>query len=191
VFVIRPGRRRDVRRCRRCPATLAEPDPSRYCAEHAPRCRHCGVLLRPEVLYPLTVRRSVRHCPPCRAARERTKQERARRPLSYQGVVTAELLLATYLQCYRPAVRLASRIAGARDGEDVVQATFLYLWSRRDTLRAMTNTLFFLAVKRNAYTVRASAWARRVHSVGDTLEEIEKILEAKARGAVVSNRFVS
>ena len=67
-----------------------------------------------------------------------------------------------YLKCRVAAVRLARRIVGDRDAEDIVQSVVLALLEHRVWLAAAPGERYFMtAVRHSALRLRQYAWYRR------------------------------
>jgi hypothetical protein len=102
-----------------------------------------------------------RHGPTCRY------DQRTRRPpltIVYR-VTTADDLVELFNDAYRKAVRVAQHVGELNrpDAEDVVSDVFLYLWRKRDFLKAPPGRAYlFKAVEHGAIRARRSAWRRRV-----------------------------
>jgi DNA-directed RNA polymerase specialized sigma24 family protein len=111
-------------------------------------------------------------CPECRAfagrhgASCRYNQRRRRPPLTtVYGVTTADDLVALFNDAYTKAVSIARYVGDLNrpDAEDVVSDVFLYLWRKRDLLKAPPGRAYlFKAVEHGAIRARTHAWARRV-----------------------------
>jgi DNA-directed RNA polymerase specialized sigma24 family protein len=102
-----------------------------------------------------------RHGPRCRYL-----QRRRRPPLTIvYAVTTADDLVALYTDCYAKALRLARYVGNLSrpEAEDVVSDVFLYLWRKRDLLKAPPGRAYlFKAVEHGAIRARTHAWARNV-----------------------------
>src|SRR5262249_39148771 len=83
-------------------------------------------------------------------------------------------ILDLYLAHREAAVRLACRVMRVRDGEDVVQTIFEYLFRKRAYLRDVpTRAYIFQAVRNAAVRHFTSTWVRWTQSL--TYAEIESV----------------
>jgi hypothetical protein len=158
--------------CRTCRSPVAQRRHS-YCQEHRQtRCPECHLL-------------GGRHQGHCRWT-----ERQHRLPSVRHNVVTGEDVALLYDRLRRYALGAATRIVGRQDAPDVVQSAVVYLWRRREYLRACAPQYFLLAVRHGAIRQAIRARRRRavVVSVGDaqSLVGVEERMQRVALGRAAS-----
>lgn len=176
-----------TRRCTRC--RRVGPHAATCPRARGRPCRGCGEDLGDDTRHAYCEACRAKCCPECNAyagrhARACQYETRRRRPglTEYHGVVTEQEILAVYLAHGPTAVRLARRICGAADAEDILQNVTLYLLEKRDYFYVAPGATYFLkAVRHTARRVRHYAWAR--YRVAMDPADLVLAEQAMARGA--------
>lgn len=98
------------------------------------------------------------------------------------NVITGDDLAYAYTAARRMALRLARRLVGRNEAEDLVQVAALALWSAVDGLRSMSPELFVHTVKLRAQHLQRR-WAHDPIPMGpEQLLALEGMQEAARRG---------
>jgi sigma-70-like protein len=164
------------------PRTIAPPDGTTALRER--HCRGCGVKIRHRRRwYCLTCEAS--RCPECRASPGRHKTscrytQRKRRPrLTIEhDRVTEDAVLDLYLAHGPAAVRLAARVLGKSEAQDVVHDVFVYVLEKRRYIRQVPGRAYlFTAVRHAAIRRFVRYWSR----FGPTLAELHSAEQLLAR----------